>query len=295
MKKNIALIGYGNWGKKVSEEIKKNNNFNLEAIVSSSHFLSQDNTKFYKNIDELIAHHYIDCIYIAKNPKTNFKILNLLKYKKIPMILEKPFCDNSIEGLKIIKLIDENKIKVFTNLPNIYSDTYEFTKKLILNNIKHIDKIIIHEGSSGPQNDKIHPILDWGIHSLSYILSIFEQFKIKNINYKEINKTQDHKFCVSKFDIHLENKIYFKILTGNFFKKKTRILKVILKNGEIFLNDFIRHEIWHNNKLIYQSKKSPLENLLNIFADSINNKTKNNGLNEINKSLESIQIIEKFI
>ena len=44
------------------------------------------------------------------------------------MILEKPFCDNSIDGLKIIKFIDENKITVFTNLPNIYSDTYEFTK-----------------------------------------------------------------------------------------------------------------------------------------------------------------------
>ena len=28
MKKNFALIGYGSWGKKIGEEIKKNKNFN---------------------------------------------------------------------------------------------------------------------------------------------------------------------------------------------------------------------------------------------------------------------------
>ena len=36
MKKNFALIGYGNWGKIVSKEIKKNKNFNLKYIVSKS-------------------------------------------------------------------------------------------------------------------------------------------------------------------------------------------------------------------------------------------------------------------
>ncbi len=295
MKKNIALIGYGNWGKKVSQRIKENNNFNLKAIVSSKQNYNDIQTKFYKNINELFRNEHIDCIYIAVNPKTNFKILNLLKFKRIPMILEKPFCDNSADGKKMIRLINENQNKVFTNLPNIYADTYTITKEFMLKNFNKIEKIIIHEGSLGPQNDNIHPILDWGIHSLSYILCIFDGFKINNIKYKEIKKTKDNKFCVSKFDVKIENKIHIKILTGNFFKKKTRILKIILNNGKIFFNDFIKHEICQNNNLIFQSKKKPLENLLDIFADSLNHKNQNNGLNEINKSLDSIKIIEKFI
>ncbi len=295
MKKNIALIGYGNWGKKISEKIKKNKNFNLKAIVSSKKNYNEFETKFYNNINELFCNEYIDCVYVAANPKTNFKIFNLLKFKKIPMILEKPFCDNSTDGRKMIRLINKNQNKVFTNLPNIYADTYEITKELILKNFNKIEKIIIHEGASGPQNDNIHPILDWGIHSLSYILCIFEEFEINKIKYREIKKTKDNKFCVSKFDLKIKNKMHIKILTGNFFKKKTRILKIILKDGKIFINDFINHKIWQNTNLIYQSKSTPLENLLDIFANCLNDKSQNNGLNEINKSLESIKIIEKFI
>ena len=77
MKKNFALIGYGSWGKKVSEEIKINKNFNLKYIVSKSVKQNNKDIKFYKNLEEILSFKKLDCIYVAKNPNTNFNLWNI--------------------------------------------------------------------------------------------------------------------------------------------------------------------------------------------------------------------------
>jgi len=295
MKKNFALIGYGSWGKKVSEEIKRNKNFNLKYIVSKSAKQNNKDIKIYKNINELLNLNTLDCIYVAKDPNTNFEILNKLKSQRIPMILEKPFSDNSLKFNNIINLIHKYKIKIFTNLPNIYSDTYDFSRKFISNNKNKIEKIIIHEGGLGPKNTSIHPILDWGIHPLSYVFNIFGIENLNNIRHKEIMSFNKKGYGLSRFDLDLKNEFSIKIITGNFFKKKRRLFKIILKNGDIFLNDFINHQIWINNQLIFKSKSSPLQNLLNKFAYSIEFEDYKSGIKEIKNSYESIKVIERFI
>ena len=295
MKKNFALIGYGSWGKKVSEEIKINKNFNLKYIVSKSVKQNNKDIKFYKNLEEILSFKKLDCIYVAKNPNTNFETLDELKYKKIPVILEKPISSSTLNCNKIINLIHKYQIKVFTNLPNIHADTYDFSKKFISNNKNEIKKIIIHEGDFGPKNINIHPILDWGIHPISYLFNILGVENLHNIRHKEIISFNKHGYGLSRFDLDFNNKFSIKIITGNSFKKKIRLLKIILKNGDIFINDFINHQIWKNYELILKSKSSPLQNLLNKFAHSIEFENYQGGIKEIYNSYDSIKVIEKFI
>jgi len=295
MKKNFALIGYGSWGKKIGEEIKKNKNFNLKHIVSKSLEQNKKDIKIYRDINEILNLNELDCVYVAKNPKENFEVLNEFKSKKIPIILEKPISDSTSKCNEIINLIHKRQLKVFTNLPNINSDTYDFSKNFIINNKDDIEQIIIHEGDFGPINKSIHPLLDWGIHPLSYLFNILGYKNLKDIKHKEIIGFNQNRNALSRFDLNFNDQFSIKIITGNSFKKKSRVLKIILKNGNIFLNDFINHQIWKNNKLIFKSKSSPLQNLLNKFSYSIEFENYQAGIQEIYSSYESIKVIEKFI
>ena len=295
MKKNFALIGYGSWGKKIGEEIKKNKNFNLKYIVSKSLEQNKKDIIIYKDINEILNLNELDCVYVAKNPKENFEVLNEFKSKKIPIILEKPISDSTSKCNEIINLIHKRQLKVFTNLPNINSDTYDFSKNFIINNKDDIKQIIIHEGDFGPINKSIHPLLDWGIHPLSYLFNILGYKNLKDIKHKEIIGLSKNGNALSRFDLNFNDQFSIKIITGNSFKKKSRVLKIILKNGNIFLNDFINHQIWKNNKLIFKSKSSPLQNLLNKFSYSIEFENYQAGIQEIYSSYESIKVIEKFI
>lgn len=294
MKYNIALIGYGRWAKVVSKEINKNENFILKGIVSLSANKHDTKINIYKTIDQLLSNEDIDCLYIAKNPNTNLDILKKVKIKKIPIIFEKPLGNNSKNSLEMISIIKENKIKVLTNLPNLYADTFKKTSKFIIKNIKRISKIIIYEGGNNIKNDQIHPILDWGIHPMTYLFSIFYLKDIKNIRYKKICSSQNDSSIVSKFNIILKNNLSIKIITGNGLKKKIRLLKIFLDNGDTFINDLINHNIAINDKIVYSSKNTPLQNLLNNFELVIKNKN-NNDIKNLYTSHNVIKIIEKYI
>tara|TARA_Y100001970_G_C14250833_1_gene871751 strand:- start:5026 stop:5919 length:894 start_codon:yes stop_codon:yes gene_type:complete len=292
---NIALIGYGRWGKVIENFLNQSSEYNLVSIVTSQKFHKKNKIKFYKRINDLTKNEKIDCLYIAKDPFANFTTLEHCKKLGLPIIFEKPISNNSINLSKIINIIKKNKIIAFTNLPNIFSDTHKITKKYFIENKLKIKKIILHEGSNDYPREKIHPILDWAIHPISYILSIIDNSEIDRINYNQIIYKKVENKYVSKFNITLSNKINIKIVTGNSFKKKLRILKIILNNGDVFINNFERHEVYINNEKIFTSEKKPLNNLFNKFSKSIENDDRKEGLNSIMLSFQSIKIIEKYL
>ena len=293
MKYNIVLIGYGNWGKIVRKEIEKNKNLNLISIVSSHKIKEKLNVNIYYDFKSLLKKEIFDCIYVAKDPDINFEILNYCKSLKLPIIFEKPISSNYIIGIKMLNIIKKNKIIAFTNLPNIYAETYELTKKFFSNNQSKIKKVIFHEGDYGPIRNTINPILDWGIHPLTYLLSIMGLDKSENIIFKKKLIKNDGIRIISKMELILKDNFKIKIITGNLFKKKTRLLKIVLENGDIFINNFINHTISYNNKLIYKSKSQPLEILLNTFVNCINNNEIKEGIKNINISINAINLIEK--
>jgi len=295
MKYNIALIGYGKWGKILAKEIKNNKYFNLIGVVSSQNIENDLKINSYKDFKSLIKIERLDCVYIAKDAETNLKMLDYCKTLKLPLIFEKPISTNSKNCKKMINIIKDNKLIAFTNLPNIFSDTFIPTKKFIQSNETKIKKIIIHEGNCVPKRNNLNPILDWGIHPLTYIFNQFEESKIEKIKYRKIiNSNLDNRIVV-RIDILLNNKLNIKVLTGNLFKKKSRILKIVLNNGDVFTNNFVKHQIKLNNIIIYKSRNKPLDNLLIKFVKSINNNENLEGLKSIYKSYDSLKILEKLL
>ena len=293
----LGLIGCGNWAQTVSNEILKNNKFKLEAVVcrKKNSFLNTNNKiSIYQNFKSMLDSKNLDCLYVAANPNVNKQVFNYIKDKKIPIILEKPLANNYRECLNIINFLKKNKFSVFTNLPNIYSDNFIKTKEYIKKNKKNIKKIIIYEGSFGPFRKNTHPIIDWGIHSFTLILKLFDDDKILNIQNKQIKKNYNNNALVSKFNITFESGINVKLVTGNLFKKKIRLFKIYLNNGEIFSSNLVKHAIYINNSLIFQSKKTPLRLLLSKFYNSLNKGYNDDDFQNILISADSIKIFNNY-
>ena len=83
-------------------------------------------------------------------------------------------------------------------------------------------------------------------------------------------------------------------MTGNLFKKKIRLFKIYLNNGEIFLSDLVKHTIYINNHLIYQSKNTPLKLLLSKFYNSLSKGYNDDDFQNILISADSIKIFNDY-
>ena len=292
----ISIIGSGDWSKKVINEINNNKNFSIKSIVSrkeKNNYL-KNNIKIFKNIHDLFEDNSVDCVYVAALPHINLDVVKLACSKKIPLILEKPISSSYKHAKEIQNIVNNNNMIVIPNISNYFSEIFVKIKDIISQNHKFIKKMYIYEGSDGPIRNDIHPVWDWGFHSLSVLSQIFELNKIENLKQTIIKKDKNKKKIVSKLTFKIERDIDVVFVTGNYFKKKIKKIKIILKNNNYFLANFEKHEFYEKNKLIIKNENTPLTSLLNKFYFCIINKDSNLGNNLLKGSCDSIKILEKF-
>lgn len=288
---NIALVGCGNWASKVINEINLNKNYNLNSIVCRKNQIFKNKIQVFKNIESLIESDSCDCIYIAALPRVNLRVIKLLKHKRIHLIIEKPVSDTSRNLLKIKKILENNDYIIYPNLTNYFSQTFEEFKRVVDINFTKIKEIIVYEGNFGPFRKEIHPIWDWGFHSISLLFLIFWGRDFSVVEKKEIISNNKYgRGLVTKFMFRINKNINVKIVTGNLFKKKLRKIKIILDNDNYIINDMVDHQIYSNNEIIFKNNETPLSSLLNKFE---------NGNLEISKKLidasyKTTNFLEKF-
>ena len=179
-------------------------------------------------------------------------------------------------------------------ITNIFSECSNEIEKFVNKNKTKIKRIIIIEGGNGPFRDEINPIWDWGFHSFALIFKLFKKDITNKYKIREIKKNNINKGLVSKFTFSINNTIKVKIMTGNLFQIKKRLIKIILLNGDFLLCDFIKHEVYFNNILIFRNSKTPLESLLDNFENVIRNKDYLTSSELLDISIKTTKILEKF-
>lgn len=293
-KYSVGLVGNGSWAKVIANEINNHKNFYLKAIFSKSKFIPIQNCSLIKcnNFEKIIKLEKFDCFYVAVNPSTNYQIFKILKKNKIPCIFEKPLIDNIKNCNNLEEYICNSNHSILTNLPNIYSNVFEPLKKNLNLNKNNIKKIYIFEGAKGGLNKNIHPLLDWGIHSLTLIFKLFINQKINSINLIKIKSEINS--MIYKININYD-KFNIKILTGNGFKKKIRKLKIFLDNDDIINCDFNNHILYYNNELIFKSKKTPISLLLDKLEENLKHGSINNDIENIKISIKAIKFLIKYL
>ena len=294
----IGIAGCGSWSNAVLKEIEINKHFNLESVFcrnyNSKKIKFDSSIRIYENIESFFLENINDCIYVAGTPELNFKAVKLAIKNKIPLILEKPVSNKSQNLEKIQFLTNKYKLIIIPNLTNYFSDSFYYLKNYVDNNFDDIKRIIIFEGGNGPYRKNIHPIWDWGFHSFSTLLTIFENKNFSNISKKEIKSNAITKDVITRFKFSVESKIDVKIISGNLFKQKIRKFKIILKNNNILESNMIDHKIYLNKKIVFENSITPLQSLLNSFYKTITESDTDYSKNLINISNKTTKILEKF-
>ena len=206
-----------------------------------------------------------DGFILATDATKQAKILVEILKLKIPIIVEKPLCLKKTEFKQILKYIQKEQI-IFVNHYHLFS--YSFQKFKESFNVSQVRNIFIQDGNYGPFRKKVHPIFDWGPHSLGILFKLFGT-KIKKFYFskKLLMKNKDIEIVILKFLFIFSNEQKVLIKIGNGFNKRKNKISVVLRNGKRY---FFENNIFYNNKnLIYENKPEPMENLLKEFYNSI--------------------------
>ena len=108
---NIALIGFGNWGKNIARNLSQMGA--LACIYDHDHTISKKITNEFKlpyfTFGEILSNKNIKAIIIASTAETHkdLAVEALLSDKDV--LIEKPFCLSLSDAKKISKLAEEKK------------------------------------------------------------------------------------------------------------------------------------------------------------------------------------------
>ena len=277
MKKKIAIIGFGTAGQRFFANLKKKNNIDVVKIIVKNKrkifFKNKNVGGTYSDLKYLTK---IDGVIIATKFDVSYRYAKFFLEKKVPILIEKPFCKTFSQSKKIKSLFKKYKSSFLIN----YSDTFDpKLVKLISsgeNKIGKIKKIIGNYGNDNtryPVKKKYYPVQNW----ISHPISIFIKFcgdikKFKIIKYK-LEKKNGLLF-EEVFVKLLKKKIDLFFYFSNYPGSKSRNIKIIGSRGYIKFNSYNSKDnfIFCKKKKIIKSTKTSIECILAVFLRNIQKK-----------------------
>lgn len=274
MKNNIAIVGYGVTGQRFFAHLKRNNNVNITKIIVKKKRKIILNGKNIcgtfadiKNLNDLSG------VIIATTFKASFKYAEFFLKKKIPILIEKPFCQTVLQSKKLFNLQKKSKSSFLINYSDLFDPKYIKIIKTGIKNIKNIKSIKASYGNNKtlyPIKKKYYPIQNWISHPIAmFIATCGDIKKFKIINYKLQYKNG---LIFEEVQIKLFKKNFDLIFDfSNFLGKKNRNIKIIGEKGFLKFNSYIDKDnyIYCEKKYLIKSKTTSVENILRLFLNNI--------------------------
>ena len=302
----VAIIGYGYWGPKLARNIQNSNNFDIEFIIDTSiNNLNKAKKnfplcQFYKDYRKLDSKK-IDLVVISTPTKTHFKMANHF-LNKTNVLIEKPLALKLNDVVKLEKLSQRKKKKLFVDYPFIFSGSIKYLKDVI--NQKKYGKLLEIESfrEQAPIRNDADVVWDLGVHDISilrYLLNTNPK-KIKSVKYNTIiTKKKDTAY------INLEYKNDLKVFIKNSWISplKIRLIKFKFQKAIIICDE---NEPIYKLKVFTKKKQSsiyklnlpeidlsePLFNLINYVSKSI--ETNKNKIFEKKFNIDVTKVLEKI-
>lgn len=300
MKNNIAIIGFGVTGKRFFAHLKKNNKVNIvRVIVKTKRRIIYKNKNICGTYSDIKNLNNLHGVIIATAIKASFNYAQFFLTKKIPILIEKPFCETILQSKKLFSLYKKKKSIFLINYSDLYDPKFI---KIIKKGFKKIKKIKTIESNYGNNrilysaSKKFYPIQNWISHPISMFLTICGDIKkFKITDYELIFKKGFifEKVQVKLFKKNLDLTFNFSNLPG----VNNRNIKIIGQKGILKFNSYENKDnyISCEKKNYISSKKKSVENILDIFFNNIYKKNKNSNIDlGIKEHFLSTNILKKI-
>ena len=273
---NIALVGYGKFGKKYFNTLK-----NLDIFENILIYRKRKKKNFKILTKSSLTSNKIDLGIIVTPVDTHFKIASMFLNSKIPIVLEKPVSNKINEIQELNKISKKNKTSVIVNYSDLYNQNFIDIKKEAKK--EKIKKLNIHFKTKNKYYyKKSSPILDWLPHFFAIYFNFFKNFD---------------KFTIKKFKEKISKKHIFQSIIINLFIKNKNISNFYFNNN---LNQKIRKFklSCSNNQYLYNgyskriNTKTPMEKIIFKLHQS---KLKKKYINDLPISLKIQKAINKLI
>jgi len=236
---NICIIGFGEIGKKYFSVLNLNQKVNIYIVDKKKFSIKKKNIYTCTNIADLPKSIFYSLIIICTPLEARYdvfqKIINL-KVNKI--ISEKPVSKSVKDFKKILFLMKNKNIDIYTNYIRQFLKEFLQIKKIILNEKYGKSKVATFYYSKG--------VFHNGVHFIDYAISLFGMpTKVKIIS-KIKSQTFKNDYLIDFILIYKKLKIYFisfetkNVSSSNF--------EIILENGKIEVTTDRELKIYNINK-----------------------------------------------
>ncbi len=304
---NIAIIGYGYWGPKLTRNFHNSKNFEVKYIIDQSNKNFKQAKLDYpfavvEKDYKKIVDKKIDLVVISTPTKTHYTLAKFF-LKKTNVLIEKPLALSSRDVNILDQISIKSDKKIFVDYPFIFSGSINYIKKIITK--KKFGKLLEIESyrEQAPIRQDANVVWDLGVHDIS----IF-QYLLNKSPYKissNIFKTGSNKMNDSAY-INMKYKDGLNIFVRNSWisSLKIRLIKFKFQNAIIICDEnepIYKIKIYRkrkNNNLLYNVEipdidiSEPLFTLVEYIGKSIKKNSNPIFANKFNQKIT--KVLEKI-
>ena len=291
MLKNILIIGYGKIGKRYLSILKKKKVGKITVLKNK--IISSKKINFIYDLKDIKQ---ISGVIIASPTNTHFKYAKFFLKKKIPILLEKPICQNLFQAQILKKLSIKNKSSLIINYSDLFDPNFIKLIKLFNLDLGTIQTLAMKYGNNKNKyyyKKTITPSQDWLPHPISIIVHLLDKikdFQIINYKYKIDKNNQIFESFTIKF---FKQKINIVLDFSNFIKSFMRSVHLKSKNSVINFDAYNDNNYFiKKKKIIVSYKKNSFENVTEFFLKNID---KNLYFTNIGLGLKEMKITSSIL
>ena len=287
-KNNIALIGYGNWGKNIARNLSHMGAlaciYDHDQTISKK--ISHEFNLPYFTFGEILLNKNIKAVIIASTAETHkdLAVEALLNNKDV--LIEKPFC-LSLSDAKIISelAVEKKKILMVGHLLNYHNAFIKMKSLIEEGKIGSIKNIRAHRLALGAIRSNESVIYDLAAHDISMILSILKNLP-NNLNVQSIHHNLNKGPDAINVKLSFDGGVTTLISCDWMCPYKEHKFSVIGSNGSLIFDDT---KDW-SNKLYFNPSTVNPDNSIKIAKTEKISVNENEPLkNELDEFIDSIE------
>jgi predicted dehydrogenase len=310
---DIALIGYGRWGKNLYNTLNKIETINNIYVCDPT--LNEETSKLkILSLEEIKEQKEIKGVVVASPASTHFEITKTFLEAGKHVFCEKPLCftENELNVLK--NLVLDKKLILISGHTFLFNDSIKYLKNHIKKNKLKFRAVFGKYSSYGTNVKDVDVLWDFGPHVISIMNYVFDS-KPHETNLYPVSNREDGKLESCYLNLKYEKpqtNVMFELSWLNVDKKREidfnnyeTLIKwddlKINKPIQIYEKQFQKEEIdgvfahFHNieNKITvpFHETNEPLVNEMKYFIDSITNEKHTNLISGIEFTEEVIKIL----